>query len=134
VSSDSAGRASDGAGHNRRWLIGLDPIFEGGRKGAKARDWDVEDELVAITVLGDVTIDLSDVRSAPSEVRVNAWAIWRDVDIYVAPGTRVELFGGKVLGDLTNETGAAPGTAASRLVRVHGHSLLGDVTVRVAGT
>jgi autonomous glycyl radical cofactor GrcA len=134
VGSDSARTANGGSGRNRRWLIGLDPIFEGGRKGARARNWDVEDELVAITILGDVTIDLSAVRSAPPEVRINAWALWRDVDIEVSPETRVELSGGKVLGDLTNEASAAPGKDSSLVVRVHGHSLLGDVTVRVAGT
>jgi len=45
----------------RRWLVGLEPIFEGGwlHKGKRAQRWDVEDELSAVALFGDVTIDLS---------------------------------------------------------------------------
>ena len=64
----------------RRYLLGLEPIFEGGwlHKGRRARDWNVEKELVAISLLGDVTIDLTNVKSLPSEIRINAYAIGRD--------------------------------------------------------
>ena len=32
------------AGPRRRWLLALDPVFEGGRKGKRAQTWDVEEE------------------------------------------------------------------------------------------
>jgi hypothetical protein len=57
----------------RRWLIGAEPFFEGGwfHKGERARSWDVEVELVALSLLGDVTVDLSDhaYRGAPQGIR-----------------------------------------------------------------
>jgi hypothetical protein len=59
----------DGGGsraRRRRWLLALDPVFEAGRSGKKARSWDVEDELTAVAFLGDVTIDLSEARSIPA--------------------------------------------------------------------
>jgi hypothetical protein len=41
-------------GKRRRWLLGLEPISEGGLKGKRAQAWDVEDELIAVALLGDV--------------------------------------------------------------------------------
>lgn len=40
------------------------------RKGKRAQTWDVEEELIALALLGDVTIDLSDTKSAPPEVHI----------------------------------------------------------------
>jgi predicted membrane protein len=79
----------------RRALLGLEPIFEGGwiHKGKRAEQWDVEDELLAIALFGDVTIDLSQVKSAPADISISAWAILRDVDVTVPQGTHVELSG-----------------------------------------
>jgi hypothetical protein len=118
----------------RRWLLALDPVFEGGRKGKRARRWDVEEELIAVALLGDVTIDLSDTNSAPPEVHIDAYAILRDVDVIVGEGTHVELGGGVLLGDLDNEVPLVPEDRRTRTVSINGHSLLGDVTVRVAGS
>lgn len=111
-------------------MLALDPIFEGGRKGRRARAWDVEDELIAIALLGDVTIDLSDVRSAPAEMEIDAYALIRDVDVIVPAGTHVEMFGGVLLGDLQDEVPTVPQEQRDRVVRIHGHTLLGDVTAR----
>jgi hypothetical protein len=72
---------------HRRWLLGLEPIFEGGWQGERAGAWDVEDELIAIAFLGDVTIDLSQTNSAPAEIAIDANAVLRDVDVLVAEGT-----------------------------------------------
>jgi len=120
------------AGRRRRWLLALDPIFEAGRHGKRARAWDVEDELIAVAVLGDVTIDLSDTRSAPAQVAINAYAIGRDVDVLVGPRVRVELFGDVVRGDLRNDVPPLAADQCDRIVRIHGHALLGDVTVGLA--
>jgi len=117
-------------GSTRRLLLALDPIFEAGRQGERAQAWDVEDELTAVAVLGDVTIDLSHVKSAPDELTINAYAVWRDVDVIVAAGTRVELSGGVFRGDLVNETPDVPRDQCHRVVRINGHTVLGDVTVR----
>jgi hypothetical protein len=79
-----------------------------------------------------VTIDLSDTRSAPAEIAIDAYAILRDVDILVGPRVRVELFGGVVRGDLRNDVPPLDADHCDHIVRIHGHALLGDVTVRLA--
>jgi len=119
-------------GGRRRWFLGLEPFFEAGRRGRHAQTWDVEDELIAVALLGDVTIDVSRARSLPVEIAIEAYAILRDVDVLVPEGTRVELSGGVVRGDLRNEVPPVSEEQSQHAVRVQGHSLLGDVTVRTA--
>lgn len=97
---------------------------------SRVRRWDVEDELVAIALLGDVIVDLTHTNSAPDEIDVEAWAIFRDVDVTVPTGTHVELTGGGLRGHLRNEAPALPQDQRQRVVRVH--TLVCDVTVRVA--
>jgi hypothetical protein len=118
---------------NRRWLIGAEPFFEGGwfHKGKRAKNWDVEGELVALSILGDVTVDLSGPKSMPTEVYLKAYAIGRDVDVLVAPGTRVELMGRPDNDHLNNDAPSVPETERTRVLRIEGHTLLGDVVVRV---
>lgn len=120
------------AGQRRRWFLGLEPIFEGGRQGKRARVWDVEDELIAVALLGDVTIDLSRARSVPAEIAIEAYAIGRDVDVFVGEGTHVELFGGVLKGDLSNNVPFVPEERRELVLRIHGHTVFGDVTVRRA--
>jgi predicted membrane protein len=120
-------------GKRRRWFLGLEPIFEAGRKGKRTQTWDIEDELVAVALFGDVTIDLSQTRSTPAEVAIEAYAILRDVDVLVPEGTHVELGGGVVRGDLRNEVPAVSEEQREHVVRIQGHSVLGDVTVRPTG-
>ncbi len=126
-------RSGQGTGKRRRWFLGLEPIFEAGRKGKRAQTWDVEDELIAVALFGDVTIDLSQTRSTPAEVAIEAYAILRDVDVLVPEGTHVELSGGVVRGDLRNEVPVVSEEQREHVVRIQGHSVLGDVTVRPAG-
>ncbi len=118
----------------RRWLLALDPVFEAGRKGKRAQTWDVEEELIAVALLGDVTIDLSDTKSVPPEVHIEAYAILRDVDVLVGEGTHVELGGGVLRGDLSNEVPPVSEDRRTRTVTINGHSLVGDITVRLAGS
>jgi hypothetical protein len=117
----------------RRRLLGLEPIFEGGwlHKGSRAKRWDVEDELLAIGLFGDVTIDLAHSHRTPAEITITAWAVFRDVDIFVAPGTHVELTGSGFRGHLTNDIPPRPVDHRRHVVRVHGHTLAADVTVRL---
>jgi hypothetical protein len=120
------------SGRPRRWLLALDPVIEGGRRGKRAQAWDVEDELIAIALLGDVTIDLSQVRSSPAEIDIEAYAILRDVDVLVAADSHVEMSGGVLRGDLHNAVPAVPEQHRRNVIRIHGHTLVGDVTARIA--
>jgi hypothetical protein len=127
---------SSGAGKRRRWLVGAEPLFEGGwlHRGKRAQGWDVEDELIAVSILGDVTVDLSAARSTPAQIDIHAYAIGRDVDVLVGPGTQVELSGRARNDHLNNSVAAVPEDRRSHLVRIKGHTLLGDVTVHSAGS
>ena len=117
----------------RRWLVGAEPIFEGGwlHKGERAKSWNVESELVALSLLGDVIVDLSNTKSMPSEVHLKAYAIGRDVNVLVGPGTHVELTERSHNDHLNNEVPSVPEAQSTRVLRIEGHTLLGDVVVRV---
>jgi hypothetical protein len=119
-------------GNRRRWLLGLEPILEGGwlHKGRRARTWDVESEPTALALLGDVTIDLAQAKSAPAEIVINAYAILRGVEVFAPKGTLVELTGRANNDHLNNQVTWDPHEDPERVVRVHGHTLLGDVTAR----
>jgi hypothetical protein len=118
----------------RRYLLGLEPFFEGGwlHKGKRGRSWDVENEVLAISLFGDVTIDLSNVKSLPPVIQIRAYAIRRDVDIIVPWGTEVELVG-RANNHLLSD-GAPPVSIPDRThsVKISGHTFLGDVTTREA--
>jgi hypothetical protein len=116
----------------RRWLLGVEPFFEGGwlHKGSRCRSWDVEERLGAVAVLGDVTIDLTNPRTLPHDIGVQAFAIGRDVEVLVRPGTRVELSGRANNDHLRNGVVDGAPTADHHLIRITGHTFLGDVIVR----
>jgi hypothetical protein len=117
-----------------RWLLGLEPIFEGGwlHRGKRAQSWDVESKLIALAVLGDVTIDLSQAKTVPYDIAINAYAGLRDVDVLVGTNTHVEISGRANNGHLRNDVPDVPENRRKHVVLVHGHTALGDVTVRVA--
>jgi len=59
----------------------------------------------------------------------------RDVDVLVAEGTHVEMSGGVLRGELRNAVPAVPavpGEQRHNVIRIHGHTLVGDVTARIA--
>ena len=115
-----------------RWLLGLEPIFEGGwlHRGRRARRWDVESRLDALALFGDVQIDLTAARTSPDQLNITAFAIGRDVDVLVLAGTHVELSGRRHNDHLSNRAPAIAEGERHRVVRIVGHTLLGDVTVR----
>jgi hypothetical protein len=62
----------------------VDPIIEGGRHRKRARAWDV-DEPIAVALLGEVTIDLPQIKSAPGEIDIGAYAIFRAMPACPSP-------------------------------------------------
>lgn len=115
-----------------RWLLGVEPFFEGGwfHKGSRSRSWEVEDTLGAISLLGDVIIDLTNPRSMPPNIDVQAYAIGRDVEVLVRPGTHVELTGRANNKHLNNRLADSPVTDHDHMIKITGHTFLGDVSVR----
>jgi len=100
------------------------------RSDRRAGTWDAEEELVAISFLGDVIIGLSRARTTPTEITIEAWALLRDIEVVVPESTRVDLGGDSVWGDLDDQASAASEDGDGLSVRVHGHVVVGDATVR----
>jgi hypothetical protein len=125
----SVERATPGT---HRWLLGLEPIFEGGwfHRGHRASRWDVETRLDALALFGDVAIDLTSARTLPDLLEITAYAIGRDVDVLVAAGTHVELSGRRHNNHLDNRAPVVAEADRRRSVRIVGHTFLGDITVR----
>ena len=117
---------------SHRWLLGVEPFFEGGwfHKGSRSSSWEVEETLGAVSLFGDVTIDLTNPRSMPPNIEVQAYAIGRDVEVLVRHGTRVELAGRANNDHLKNQLAGEAVTDHDHVIKITGHTLLGDVTVR----
>ena len=94
----------------------------------------MEDKLGAVALLGDVTIDLTNPRTLPANIGVQAYAIGRDVEVLVRPGTRVELSGRANNDHLNNEVADVAPTDDDHVIKITGHTFLGDVTVRTIET
>jgi hypothetical protein len=52
--------------------------------------------------------------------------------VLVAEGDHVELFGGVLRGNLRNDVPSVPENRRKRVIRIRGHTVLGDVTARIA--
>jgi hypothetical protein len=68
----------------------------------------------------------------PAEIAINAYAGLRDVDVFVGTNTHVELSGRANNGHLRNDVPAVPEDRREHVVRIQGHTALGDVTAGVA--
>ena len=66
----------------------------------------------------------------PPTIGVQAYAIGRDVEVLVRHGTRVELAGRANNDHLKNELAGTAVTDHDHVIKITGHTLLGDVTVR----
>jgi hypothetical protein len=86
---------------------------------------------VAVSIFGDVTIDLTTTQTLPAIVDVKAFAWGRDVDVLVPAGTQVELNGRPGNTHLTNDVPHTPDERTEHIVRIQAHTGLGDVTARV---
>jgi hypothetical protein len=51
--------------------------MEGGGHRKRARAWDAGDEPIAVALLGDMTIGLSQTKSAPAGIDIDAYALFR---------------------------------------------------------
>lgn len=85
------------------------------------------------TVFGDVRYDLRDCVCSESEVRIEGWTVFGDVDVVVPEGVEAELAGFTIFGDRTMTLAPVPRQPETPLVRVRGLTLFGDVRLRSAG-
>lgn len=133
MNSDSSPVGNSSSRGGRRWLLGLEPIFEGGwwHKGGRARSWEVEEQLVAVALVGDVVVDLAGAKSLPSCVQLDAYPVLRDVEVIVPEGLAVDVSGRWVADHVTSEAPDVPADQRVGVLRVVSHAVRGDVQIRV---
>jgi hypothetical protein len=82
------------------------------------------------TVLGDVRIDLRELRTDAEVIELNLSTVLGDIDVIVPEGVDAELNGWTVLGDRKTELAPVPRLAGTPRVVVRAHAGLGDLKLR----
>lgn len=96
--------------------------------------WAAARRTTALSVIGDVRLDLREVLQPGETLEIECWSLIGDVRVLVPPGTEVVVEGGALLGDVKTESDvdpATPRTGAQLILK--GYLLIGDVRVREAG-
>jgi hypothetical protein len=95
-------------------------------------DWVLPRLFRALTVMGQVVIDLTQVRIAPGTSEIEVRAIMAEVKIIVPHNLRVECSGHPILGEFTlkRQSKSIPIPDAP-LVRITGASIMSSVSIRV---
>ncbi len=107
----------------RRVMLAI--FWDSRRAGPQA----LEDEITAIALLGDATIDLREAKATAKGITIRAYALLNDVDVIVPEGVAVELSGVAVVGDNKNMARPVPAGTSRFVVKIHGHAVLGDVQI-----
>jgi len=106
-----------------RWAVGV--FGDSSRSGR----WRAVQRLGAVAVFGDSTLDLREAVIDGDEIEISAEAIFGEVNIIVAPDSRVELSGVALFGDKRSQLTEAA-SPSGPLVQVKAVAIVGDVNVR----
>jgi len=82
------------------------------------------------TVLGNIRIDLRDLRSGDERVELDLWTVLGDIDVILPEGMEGELEGFAILGNRRIELAPVPRTPGTPRVVVRAHAVLGDLRLR----
>jgi len=82
------------------------------------------------TVIGDVRIDLRDLRTDADVIELDLSTVVGDIDVIVPEGVDAELNGWSVLGDRRTDLAAVPRLTGTPRVVVRAHAGLGDLKLR----
>src|SRR3954447_16480502 len=85
--------SSSGSGKPRKWIVAV--MGDAKRKGK----WRIDQEIGAVCVMGDVTLDLRQAEVRSNEVDIVATCVMGDIKIIVPDGVDVELTGMTIMGD-----------------------------------
>jgi hypothetical protein len=107
----------------RRWYVAV--MGDTKRRGK----WRVDEEIGAVAVMGDVTIDLREAEVRGNEVEIVAVAVMGDVKIIVPDGVDVDLSGVTIMGDKKVQVVEAPPGQKVPVIRVRAYVVMGDVKV-----
>ena len=89
----------------------------------------IDGPLEAVSVMGEVVLDLRGAQVPTGEVSISATAVMGDVEIIVPDGVSVELSGHAFLGERRIDVREARPGAPVPVIRVTGYACLGDVRV-----
>ncbi|MFC4590412.1 DUF1707 SHOCT-like domain-containing protein [Sphaerisporangium corydalis] len=110
-------------GRSRRWYVAV--MGDTKRRGK----WKVDQEIGAVAVMGDVTIDLREAEVRSNEIDIVATAVMGDVKIIVPDGVDVDLSGVAIMGDKKVNVMEAPPGQNVPVVRVRAYAVMGDVKI-----
>ncbi|MBT2211399.1 MULTISPECIES: DUF1707 domain-containing protein [Actinomadura] len=89
----------------------------------------IDERLEAVSVMGDVELDLRGAQVPTGEVTVYATAVMGDIKIIVPDGVTVELSGRAVMGDRRVAVREPRPGARVPVVHVVAHAIMGDVKI-----
>ncbi|WP_214417187.1 DUF1707 SHOCT-like domain-containing protein [Sphaerisporangium fuscum] len=110
-------------GRARRWYVAV--MGDTKRRGK----WRVDQEIGAVAVMGDVTIDLREAEVRSNEVDIVATCVMGDIKIIVPDGVDVDLSGMAIMGDKKVDVLEAPPGQNVPVVRVRAYVVMGDVKI-----
>lgn len=89
----------------------------------------VDQELHALSVMGDVVVDLRDAQVPRGEVSIVATTVMGDIKIIVPDGVDVRMHGYAVLGDRRVRVRQAEPGRTVPVVRVRAQAIMGDIEI-----
>ncbi|GAA0912673.1 DUF1707 SHOCT-like domain-containing protein [Nonomuraea longicatena] len=107
----------------KRWFMSI--MGDTKRRGK----WRVDSDLAALSVMGDVVLDLREAEVRTDVIDITAIAVMGDVKIIVPDGVEIDLDGFALMGDKKVDVLEAPHGMRVPVVRVHGYALMGDIKV-----
>ncbi|WP_433422263.1 DUF1707 SHOCT-like domain-containing protein [Microtetraspora malaysiensis] len=115
--------APGGGGKLRKWIVAV--MGDTKRQGT----WRIDQEIGAVCVMGDVTLDLREAEVRSNTIDIVATCVMGDVKIIVPDGVDVELSGFTFMGDKKVEVVEAPPNRNAPVVRVKAYVVMGDVKI-----
>nr|WP_063817905.1 DUF1707 domain-containing protein [Herbidospora sakaeratensis] len=110
-------------GKARQWFVAV--MGDTKRKGK----WRVDNEIGAVAVMGDVTIDLREAEVRSNEIDIVATCVMGDIKIIVPDGVDVQLSGVTIMGDKKVKVVEAPPGQHAPIVRIRGYVVMGDIKI-----
>lgn len=92
--------------------------------------WRLRERMRAVTVFGEVSLDLREATCGSPEVRIEGFTVFGNVKVIVPEGVEAELSGLTIFGDRRLELAPVPRSPQTPVVHVHGVSVFGDLKVR----
>ncbi|MGI5486927.1 DUF1707 SHOCT-like domain-containing protein [Microtetraspora malaysiensis] len=115
--------APAGGGKLRKWIVAV--MGDAKRQGT----WRIDQEIGAVCVMGDVTLDLREAEVRSNTIDIVATCVMGDVKIIVPDGVDVEVSGFTIMGDKKVQVVEAPPNRNAPVVRVKAYVVMGDVKI-----